>query len=101
MFLDGPEGRFRDAVHVLFAGEKVRQEYTAAAPSVDESERGREYRVLSLEALVRMELGLFRRENCMHLRDLIDVGLIDAEWTQRLPTELAARLRELLDNPEG
>src|SRR5262249_20466246 len=32
MFLDGPRGRPRDAVHVLFAGEKVRQEYSAPAP---------------------------------------------------------------------
>ena len=27
MFLDGPEAKFRDAVHILFANEKVRQEY--------------------------------------------------------------------------
>ncbi len=99
-FLDGPEGRFRDAVHVLFAGEKVREEYTAAAPQVDESEAGREYRVLSLEALVRMKLTSFRRKDQMHLIDMLDVGLIDAKWTQRLPAELAARLQHLLDNPE-
>jgi hypothetical protein len=101
MFLDGAEGRFRDAVHVLFAGEKVREEFAAAAPQVDESEAGREYRVLSLEALVRMELTSYRRENRMHLRDLLDVGLIDAEWIPRVPVELAARLQELLDTPEG
>src|SRR5205085_7304276 len=27
MFLDGPNGRPRDAVHILFAGEKVRPQY--------------------------------------------------------------------------
>src|SRR6185503_5345913 len=32
MFLDGPEAKARDAVHVLFAGEKVRPDYAAAAP---------------------------------------------------------------------
>src|SRR5256885_7377289 len=32
MFLDGPGGKARDAVHVIFAGEKVRPEYLAAAP---------------------------------------------------------------------
>jgi hypothetical protein len=37
----------------------------------------------------------------MHLRDMIDVELIDQSWCQRLPPELAARLQELLDNPEG
>ena len=37
----------------------------------------------------------------MHLRDLLDVGLIDRTWRDKLPPELAARLQELLDNPEG
>lgn len=101
MFLDGPEGRSRDAVHVLFAGEKVREEYSEPAADVDESEAGDEYRVLSLEALVRMKLTSFRDKDRTHLRDLIDVGLVDAEWTSRLPAPLAARLQQLLDNPDG
>ena len=29
MFLDGPGAKARDAVHVVFAGEKVRPEYVA------------------------------------------------------------------------
>src|SRR5271168_3446914 len=32
MFLDGPGAKARAAVHVLFAGEKVRDEYLLAAP---------------------------------------------------------------------
>ena len=28
MFLDGPDANARDAVHVVFAGKKVREEYT-------------------------------------------------------------------------
>jgi hypothetical protein len=36
-----------------------------------------------------------------HLRDLIEIGLIDATWPQRLAPELAARLQQLLDTPEG
>src|SRR3954447_9970222 len=32
MFLDGPNGRPRDAVHILFAGEKVRAHYSVPAP---------------------------------------------------------------------
>jgi hypothetical protein len=101
MFLDGSEGRFRDAVHVLFAGEKVREEYPEPAADVDESEAGDEYRVLSLDALVRMKLTSFGDKDRTHLRDLIDVGLVDTEWTSRLPAPLAARLQQLLDNPDG
>jgi hypothetical protein len=32
---------------------------------------------------------------------MLEVGLIDCQWTRRLPAELAARLQELLDTPEG
>ena len=101
MFLDGPDGRFRDGVHLLFAGEKVREEYTQPAPGIDEGEPGQDYRVLMLESLVRMKLTSFRLKDRVHLLDMLDVGLIDAGWTKRLPPELAARLQILLDNPDG
>jgi hypothetical protein len=101
MFLDGPKAKARDAVHVVFAGEKVRQQYLLAAPEITESERMDQFRVLSLDALVRMKLTSFRDKDRTHLRDMIDVGLIDAGWTSRLPPALAARLQELLDNPDG
>jgi hypothetical protein len=101
IFLDGPGAKARDAVHVVFATEKVRQDYSQASPDVDQSEPAENFRVLSLEPLVRMKLTSFRDKDRTHLRDLIDVGLIDETWTGRLPAELSARLQELLDNPEG
>jgi len=101
MFLDGPEAKARDAVHVVFAAEKVRPEYALPAPGVAESESGGDFTVLSLEPLVRMKLTSFRRKDQVHLLDLIEVGLVDRAWLERLPTELAARLQELLDNPDG
>jgi hypothetical protein len=36
----------------------------------------------------------------MHLRDMLVVGLLDASWVAKLPSELAARLQHLIDNPE-
>jgi hypothetical protein len=101
MFLDGPRGRPRDAVHVLFAGEKVRPEYSAPAPEITEIEQGPKFRLLNLESLVRMKLTSFRRKDQVHIEDLIGVGLVDATWQQRLPAELAGRLKEILDSPEG
>lgn len=101
LFLDGPQARARDAVHVVFAGEKVRPEYVEPAPDVNEAERAESYYVLTLEALVRMKLTSFRRKDQVHLLDLLGVGLIDASWCPRLPSELASRLQELIDNPEG
>jgi hypothetical protein len=35
------------------------------------------------------------------VRNTQDVGLIDAGWLARLPPELASRLQELLDTPDG
>lgn len=99
-FLDGPNAKARDAVYVVFAGERVRPEYLAPAPGIDETEASEQFRLLNLDALVRMKLTSFRRKDQMHLYDLIDVGLIDRDWLDRLPPELAPRLQELLDNPE-
>jgi hypothetical protein len=101
MFLDGPEGRPRDAVHILFAGEKVRAHYAAAAPDLTETDQNEPYKLLALEPLVRMKLTSFRRKDQVHLLDLIEVGLIDRDWLSRLQPELASRLQELLDNPDG
>ena len=49
----------------------------------------------------RMKLTSFRDKDRMHLRDLLDVDLIDATWPGRFPPELAARLREIIATPEG
>ena len=101
MFLDGPGAKARDAVHVVFAGERIRPNDPLPAPDVSESEDIQQHRTLRLDALVRMKLTSFRDKDRMHLRDMIDVELLDAAWCERLPPELAARLKELLDNPEG
>jgi hypothetical protein len=101
MLLDGAEAKPRDAVHLVFAGERVRPEYPLPAPDTAESEASASFRLLMLEPLVRMKLTSFRDKDRMHLRDLIDVGLIDASWPARFPAELAARLQELFDHPEG
>lgn len=103
MFLDGPKGTVRDAVHVLLANEKVRPDYlepSADVSEVETSEDGR-YRHLALEALVRMKLTSYRLKDRVHLQDLIGVGLIDETWPAKFRPELAARLQETLDNPDA
>jgi len=101
MFLDGPAATARDSVHIVFAAEKVRPDYSAPAPDVTESESTQTFRLLTLDALVRMKLTSFRDKDRTHLRDLIDVGLIDSSWCERLPAELASRLQQILATPEG
>jgi hypothetical protein len=101
MFLDGPGAGPRDAVHVLIAGEKVRPEYASVTPDVTEAVKQEEFRVVSLEMLVRMKLTSYRRKDQVHLLDMLGLGLIDATWIVRLPADLAARLQLLIDTPEG
>jgi hypothetical protein len=100
-FIDGAGGNPRDAVHLLFAGEKVRESYPLPTADVTERERADDYHVVALDALVRMKLNSFRDKDRMHLRDLIDLGLVDASWLPKCVPEHAARLQQLLDDPDG
>lgn len=101
IFLDGENTSARDAVHVVFAGEKVRPESPVPSPDVSESEETDAFRLVTLEALVRMKLAAFHDKDRTHLRDLIEIGLVNADWCNRVPAPLDARLRELIDHPEG
>ena len=101
IFLDGPEAKAREAVHIVFAGEKVRAEELLPNPDVTNSEPADHFRILTLEALVQIKLTAFCDKDRTHLRDLLEVGLIDADWLKRFPPELAARLQALLDTPQG
>lgn len=96
MFLDGPEGSVRSAIHIVFAQEKVRPEDPVPNPDVTESEPGPEFQVPTLDALVRMKLTSFRLKDKVHLLDMLEVGLIDESWYTRLAPELAERLREII-----
>ena len=100
-FLDSAEAKPRDAVHIVFANEKVRPHESLSNPDVSESEDAGAYRVLALDALVRIKLTAFRDKDRTHIRDLIGVGLVDETWLSKLPADLAARLRQILDTPEG
>jgi hypothetical protein len=100
MFLDGPDASPRDAVHVVFAGEKVREEYVAAAPAVSDVDQVGDFRVLALESLIRMKLTSFRLKDQVHLQDMLSVGLIDSTWPARFPDVLGQRLTSLIENPE-
>jgi hypothetical protein len=96
--------RLNDATlrrRIIFAGEKVRPEDAVAAPEITESDNTPRFRLLSLEGLVRMKLIANRDKDRTHLRDMLDVGLIDESWCDRLPRELAERLRHLIATPDG
>ena len=100
-FLDGPDAKVRDAVHLLMAGEKVKAEYASETPDVDQAEFSGDFRFIALEPLVEMKLNSFRDKDRTHLRDMIGIGLIDDTWPARFPDALGTRLQQLLDDPDG
>jgi hypothetical protein len=101
LFIDGPKGKPSQGVHLLFAGELVRDKDTVPTPTLDEATAGPRFRLVSLEALLRMKLVSYRDKDKTHIRDLIGVGLIDDTWPDRFPPLLAERLRAILADPDG
>lgn len=101
VFLDSKGASPRESIHLVFADEIVKAGEPSANPSVSESTDMGAFRVLNLDALVRIKLTAFRDKDRMHLRDLIGVGLIDQTWTDTLPKPLGERLQTILNTPEG
>jgi hypothetical protein len=97
MFLEKADSNPRKAVHVVWAGEKVRPEYPLPSPGIQERqmlEPGKH--VVTLTGLVRMKLMANRDQDRVHLRDMIDVGLVERDLLSGLPADLATRLEALL-----
>lgn len=101
IFVDGPQGKAREALHILFAGERVKPGDPVASPGLETVRPFDGYRIMDLDRLIVMKLVAFRDKDRTHLRDMIDVGLIDAATLDRLPEPLRPRLAELLANPGG
>lgn len=102
MFLDGPDGKPSQAVHIIWADQKVKEAYVSSAPTPDPSREISGKRVIDLVELVRMKLTSNRDKDRVHIRDLIGVGLIDVDWPSMFAQPLLAeRLQALLDDPDG
>jgi len=101
MFLDGPDAKARDAVHVIFAGKKVREEYPEPVPEISDYVLMEDARTLPLVELVKMKLTSFRRKDQVHILDMISIGIVDDTWLSKFSEELQVRLQELLDDPDG
>ncbi len=88
-------------VHVVLAGEKVRESASYAAPDVEQAGPSKSgFLVLNLRSLVAMKLDANRRVDQVHIEDLLRVGLIDAELASGLPVDLLDRLRHIRDTME-
>ena len=94
MFIDRRDPNPRHGVHLVWAGEYVRPHEPVPAPTLNDRQTlpgGRH--VVSLAKLVEMKLTAFRDQDRVHLRDMIDVGLIDDSIAQVLPADAATTSR--------
>ena len=95
MLVPASEPSARRAVHLEFAGEKVRREYVEAVPDLGGYVSLRGIRLIPLGDLVRMKLTSFRAKDEAHLKDLDEAGLITAQIESGLSTALIDRLKRV------
>ncbi len=101
VFLDGPDGKPSQGVHILLAQQKVKITDITPTPRIDQVIIINGKRIVEFEALVRMKLNSYRRKDQTHLLDMIGVDLIDPSWPSRFEPPLNERLQALLDDPDG
>ena len=92
MLVQAEEPSARRAVHLVFAGEKVRPEYVESVPALGAACRVRGVPLISLPDLVRMKLTSFRARDEAHLKDLDEAGLITPKVEASLTPALLERL---------
>lgn len=98
MLIYGDAESARNAVLLIFSGEKVRPAYPAPNPPIQpELKRihGKDVMVVSVADLVRMKLTSFRDKDRVHIRSLDAAGLLTSEIEVQLAPELAARLQHI------
>jgi hypothetical protein len=96
MLVSSDNPKARSAVHLVFAGEKVRKEYVAAVPAFDsQPEIIESAPVAPVADLLKMKLTSFRLKDKVHVQDLDGVGLITPEIEASLPEILRERLAQV------
>lgn len=90
-----PGQSVREAVHLIFSGERSRSTQPSPHPPLRPERKsllGLTVPVAPLPDLVRMKLNSFRPKDLVHLEILDEVGLITPDLTAALPAELQDRL---------
>ncbi|MEK7403652.1 MAG: hypothetical protein AAB225_00960 [Acidobacteriota bacterium] len=95
MLVQAGKSSARRAVHLVFAGEKVRPEYPEPTPEPGAYRRVKGLRLIPLADLIRMKLTSFRANDEAQLKDLDEAGLITPEIEAGLSPLLAERLAQV------
>ena len=98
MLIHGDIESAKNAVHLIFSGEKVRPNYTTATPPIQPELKlihGRGVMVIPVADLVAMKLTSFRDKDRVHIRSLDACGLITSEVERALPPNLLPQLKHV------
>jgi hypothetical protein len=98
LFRNGKTRHDRWADKALFF---VGKDGRCKVPSPDEIEWLDGLPLVEKNRLVYLQLERWTLDDRVDIRDLIDVGIVDDTWPQRFPADLASRLQELIDDPDG
>ena len=100
MLLYGESNSARNAVHLLFAGERVKQTQLEAHPAIRPVRaglHGQDFLVVPVVALVSMKLSSCRDKDRLHVRGMDAAGLISKEVEHGLSEDMQSRLRHIRD----
>lgn len=95
MFVDANNPNASAAVHLLFAGERVRPEDVEVVPYSLPEKTPRGFMIAPVVDLVHMKLTSYRLKDQVHIQDLDQAGLITREIERMLSAPLLARLEEV------
>jgi len=98
MLLFGETNSARNAIHLLYAGEKVKATQLESHPRINPVRaglHGQDFWVIPVLDLVRMKLSSYRDKDRVHVRGMDVAGLITSDVEKGLSEELLARLRNV------
>jgi hypothetical protein len=98
MLLPAGETKARNAVYLVFSGEKTTPAQAVPNPRLRPEYltiHGVEVAVIPIQNLVQMKLANNRDIDRVHVRDMDSVGLITPEIEDALPSALRGRLQQI------
>jgi hypothetical protein len=98
MLIYGPVESAKNAVHLLFTGEKVTPAQVIPNPPIEPAHKdfhGKPVQVISITGLLQMKLSSYRLKDQVHVKAMEAAGLITPDTESALTPELAARLKHV------
>lgn len=95
MLVDAIKPSARSAIHLVFAGERVRPSDPEPIPFSEPVRTAEGVLLAPVADLLRMKLTSFRLKDKVHIQDMDSVGLITSEIEESLPEALRERLKEV------